>query len=273
MKFTIVSNNISLPGFKEEHGFSLLIEVNNKYIMFDTGQGEAFLENIKTLNIDLSVIDILVLSHGHYDHCGNISAITSATDTLQIYAHPDLIKERYSIHENRNPKIKEVGISQGNRSSFLKNNPIYNKDPIEIYSDIFITGGIPRLSFEDRGGPFFYDKFKKSVDNILDDQGIFINTDSGLIILTGCCHSGIINTVEYIRKITGKNNVKSIIGGLHLLHASDYRIERTIDYLNSLNLENIYPGHCTGADIIKRLKTDLNCSIHDLFAGETIDLL
>lgn len=264
---TIISNNSANEGFFKEHGFSVLIDYNNKTLLFDTGNGNPFRENLQKLNINLSLIDFLVLSHGHYDHCGNIAFVLTSNPKIKTFIHPDGLKERFSIHSDRDPMVSRISMSNENRESIINNNTTYTTEPTNIYKSIFVTGSIPRLTDEDTGGPFFDDSNGLVVDTIPDDQSLFIKTDEGLIIITGCCHSGLINTVEYIKKISGISKVKTIIGGLHLSKASKLRVDKTILYLNSLNLKNIFPGHCTGEGVIKTLKLELNCSVLDLNAG------
>lgn len=269
-KITVISNNRALPYFKEEHGYSILLEKNNYNVLFDTGYGEAFIYNCKKLNVNLDKIDSLIISHGHYDHCGNIKNVANRSKYLTINLHPDSIKSRYSIHEDREPQCKYIGISPENLEALEVTKKALNKTSILISEGIYITGEIPRLSGEDTGGPFFNESLGINKDEILDDQTMWFEEDGKLIIITGCCHAGLINTVEYIKTLTNNCPVKTIIGGLHLNKASKNRVLMTINYLNELNPESIYPGHCTGDHIITKLKKELTCKVNDLFAGMII---
>lgn len=266
---TIISNNTAITGYKKEHGLSLLINYECKKLLFDTGNESAFVQNFNKLNIDTTSIDYLMISHGHNDHCGNINFILTSNPNIKTFIHPEGLKKRFSIHKDRDPMVSNIGITKVNKDCLLKNKTIYSEKPTNIYKSMFITGYIPRLTQEDTGGPFFNDFSGKEIDTIPDDQSLFIKTDEGLIIITGCCHSGLINSVEYIKKISGINKVKSIIGGLHLAKVSDKRLLYTIKYLNDLNMKEIYPGHCTGQDVIKTLILELNCTVITLDAGST----
>lgn len=275
-KLTVISNNKALTGFSEEHGFSMLIKFDNSKILFDTGNGVAFRNNISTLGIDISTIDSLVLSHGHYDHGGNIDFVYQLSPSIKIFHHPLVIKKRFSIHKDRDPMVRMIGLSPENRA-ILTNTSTDSvtfavMEPTQVVDGIFMTGEIPRLSAEDAGGPFFDDGAGNVIDTIPDDQAIWMNGDDGLIIITGCCHSGLINSVEYIRKVSGVQKVKAIIGGLHLAKASESRVRESINYINGLNLKVIYPGHCTGEHIIDRFKCELNCSVKDILAGSSIEI-
>jgi len=272
VKIRVISNNNALEGFTNEHGFSVLIETETSSTLLDTGSGEAFIHNINILSIDISNIDSLVLSHGHFDHCGNINYILNNNNRIKIYHHPQLLVERYSIHKDRDPMVKFIGVNEVNKKSLKNCHSFLTEDITKISNNIFITGSIPRLSNEDTGGPFFFDTIGEKRDLILDDQAIWLNTKKGLLIITGCCHSGIINTVEYIKKYSGIDRVYGIVGGLHLSKALDKRVIETTKYLNSLSLTMIAPGHCTGDHIVEKLKKDLNCRVIDVYAGLDIIL-
>ncbi|MBN2619100.1 MAG: MBL fold metallo-hydrolase [Spirochaetales bacterium] len=270
MTIQIVSNNYAMAGFEEEHGFALLIKENNEITLFDTGRGRAFINNIERMKIDIFSIQNLILSHGHYDHCGNIDYIFNKNNKIKIYTHPAFSAERYSIHQNRDPKLTYIGISSTIREQLSKYQLINTEQPTQISANMFVTGEIPRESSEDTGGPFFFDKEGEKVDKIIDDEAIYITTPKGLIIITGCCHSGIINTVEHIKNISKESNIRAIIGGLHLVNASDERINQTINYLNSLNLEYLYPGHCTGELATFKLEESLNCKVSQLLVNHIL---
>lgn len=272
IKITIISNNHVHKKLKEEHGFSLLLKAGKYNILIDTGQSKAFLENIEILKIDIKLIQALIISHGHYDHCGNISFILNKHKNIKTYIHPAALKKRYSIHKDRNPEVKEIGLSPESIKSLSQSDIVLSKEYCKIIDNIFITGQIPRISSEDQQGHFYYDLKGLEPDTIPDDQSIWIETKEGLIIITGCCHAGLVNTVEYIKKVSGLNKVKAIIGGLHLNSVSPEKINNIINYINSLKLEKIYPGHCTGDDVIKMFKYKLNCSVIELLGGDEITL-
>ena len=127
-----------------------------------------------------------------------------------------------------------------------------------LSENIGITGSVPRTYlFEDTGGPFYLDEAGQLVDLLPDDQALWINTPQGLVIVLGCCHSGVVNTVEYIRQLNDGAGIAGIIGGLHLLHPSAERLKQTIAYLKKLKPQFIYAGHCTGDDVIVMLRENL----------------
>ena len=268
-KLFIISNNIAKPDYKAEHGLSILLTSNKKSVLLDTGHSAEFIENFERLAPDN--IDYLVLSHGHYDHCGNIEYIVNRYPGIKILYHPDLLKVRYSIHPERDPQVRNIGVTENNLSSLKRVENISCSTPCRISEGIYTTGEIPRLSEEDTGGPFYLEPEGKTPDLLKDDQSIYIITENGLVVITGCCHSGLINTIEYIKKISGIDRIRGIVGGLHLSKASERRINETINYINSLKPEFVYPGHCTGDSVAKKMKKEINSRVIELEAGLTFE--
>lgn len=128
--------------------------------------------------------------------------------------------------------------------------------PAEIVDGIFVTGEIPRRNnFEDTGGRFFLDEACRQPDPLPDDQALFFDTHKGLVVVLGCGHAGVINTLEHIRTITNNRAVRAVIGGLHLLNASPERINKTLEALRQWDISQIIPGHCTGLAAVARLWT------------------
>jgi 7,8-dihydropterin-6-yl-methyl-4-(beta-D-ribofuranosyl)aminobenzene 5'-phosphate synthase len=190
-----------------------------------------------------------------------------------VIAHPFILSDRYSRHADR--PVKRIGMPVNERAVLQQLDPVrLHCSPVAscISDYIGITGFIPRTHvFEDTGGPFYLDETGQFADLIPDDQALWINTPQGLVIILGCCHSGVSNTVEYIRQLNDGASVAGIIGGLHLLHASAERLEQTIIYLKKLKPQFIYAGYCTGDDVIVKLRQNLrDTAVGQFFAGMQI---
>ncbi|HBO43225.1 MAG TPA: hypothetical protein DD670_04680 [Planctomycetaceae bacterium] len=124
---------------------------------------------------------------------------------------------------------------------------IATERPTVVVEGLTVTGPVPRSNdFEDTGGPFFLDEACSQPDPLDDDQSLFIETSEGIVVLLGCAHSGVVNTLHYIRRLTGNQPIRAVIGGMHLVGASTRRIERTIEELRPLCVERLAPAHCTG---------------------------
>ena len=188
-----------------EHGLSFWIEYGSQNILFDTGQTNALVKNAELLDIDLSKTNAVILSHGHYDHTGGLEAVLNAAPQATVYLHPDAPKIRYSCPPGKNPKDISMppGTCQKIAESVSKGAVIYTPKPESICPGIRVTGTIPRMTnYEDTGGPFYLDKKSNTKDALNDDQALMISTAKGLIVILGCAHAGIVNTLEYIKTLT-----------------------------------------------------------------------
>jgi 7,8-dihydropterin-6-yl-methyl-4-(beta-D-ribofuranosyl)aminobenzene 5'-phosphate synthase len=248
-------SNTSNPDLLTEHGLSIWIEADDQKILFDTGQTDILLHNAKMQGIDLSSADTLVLSHGHYDHTGGVAEVLKCNPTVSVYCHPDIFKSRYS--RQLDGRMKPVIINTSAANSLIQSRNAINwvTGPTQLSPDIGITGPIPRTcAFEDTGGAFFCDIVGKQPDLIEDDLAMWFRTVDGLIVITGCCHSGLVNTLSYVRLQNELIQMHTVLGGLHLLNASPERIKETCDYLTTAEIMRIVPCHCTGNGAVKYLQ-------------------
>lgn len=247
---TLLVDNKAGSGLKYEHGLAIFIEYNGKRILFDNGQDhDVLFYNAKQLNICLTDLDFIILSHGHYDHSGNLSTLLQQNPHANFYAHPDCLQTRYSLHPNKAPHT--ISIRKSNLialSEYPRSQKHFITEVTEITPGVWLTGQIPRISEqEDTGGPFFLDKAKKRTDLLLDDMSMWIATTKGIAVICGCCHSGLINTLTHIKQqLPSTTHIELLVGGLHLINANKARIDATIDYLNQQKIDHIYPAHCTG---------------------------
>jgi 7,8-dihydropterin-6-yl-methyl-4-(beta-D-ribofuranosyl)aminobenzene 5'-phosphate synthase len=261
LKFCILIDNTSDKDLLTEHGFSVWVECDGKTILFDTGQNTddsgILFKNAKSLGCDLTTVDTLVLSHGHYDHTGSVSQLLAVNPKVNVVCHPNaLMEERYSIYPDKEPR--QIAMPEKDRNA-LRLHPAHQlhllTESTLLFPDIGFSGAIPRQHpLEDTGGPFFTDKHKREPDTIYDDISLWFETSQGLVILTGCCHSGIMNTVQHIQNVTGKQEIRAVVGGLHLNRASEQRLQATRDAFVKWKPQVIVPCHCTGEIAINHLK-------------------
>ena len=275
LKITALMNNDLPEGLQTEHGLSFWIEVANKKILFDTGQSDRLMQNAKTLGIDLSQTDAVVISHGHYDHTGGLQAVLNAAPGAAVYIHPDAPRIRYSCRPGQPPKNIAMGVEACRKlaEAAAKANIVYTTQPSQIAAGLTVTGPVPRCTdYEDTGGPFFLDKDAQNPDPITDDQALLIRTAKGLVVILGCAHAGLINTFRHAAAISGQKEIHAVIGGTHLRSASEERIEKTLKDLKYYNIRHIAPCHCTGVDPAKRLQQQYPKAFHDLTQTTTVQL-
>ena len=267
LKITVlVENTAGRKGLLAEHGLAYLIEVGGENILFDTGQGLALEHNAKALGVDLHNLDAVILSHGHYDHAGGLHFVSAK----QVLAHPAVVDSKFS----RDPGggSRSVAMPAVDRQILLAHPDwIRVEAPVELPSGLRLTGPIPRLTdFEDTGGEFFSDSDCTNPDELLDDQALFFETSTGTVVILGCAHSGVINTLRAIQALTGNRPIHTVIGGMHLRNASDQRMSRTLEELHHFNVQCLMPCHCTGLPAITRMWNEFPGQCRPCFVGTVI---
>jgi len=269
-KVTILVDNRATEGLVTEHGLSLWIETEGKHILFDTGQGSALENNSRELGIDMGQTDILVLSHGHYDHTGGIPQVLEQTRNLDVYCHPGIVLPRYSILNGMPRPIQIPRKSMEAIDQLSLEHLHWIQQPVLLSAKIGVTGPIPReTSFEDTGGPFYLDPQGKRADPIEDDLALWIRTEDGVVVCVGCSHAGLVNTLNHVRRLSNGLRIRAVIGGLHLGNASRDRLDQTVAALRFFELEVVVPCHCTGELAVAVLRNGLGDRISPGAAGMT----
>ena len=268
---TVIDNSGVLPGLTTQWGLSFWIETESARVLLDCGASAAALENARRLELPLQTLDTFVLSHGHYDHGGGIAPLTAAAPQALLVMHPGALVSRYL--SNRTGKTKQIGLTERDRAAVLNaaDRFVPLSGPLEIAPGVWASGPIPRRHPLELPEPsFFLDAACTVPDHVIDDQALWIHTPRGLVVVTGCAHAGLINTLEYARAVAGLQlerapgghartgaKVRAVIGGFHLLHARRDQLEATAAYLEDLDLEVCAPCHCTGKRATNRLRERL----------------
>ncbi len=258
----LAENTAQGSGLLGEHGLSLWIETAGTCVLFDTGQGLVLARNAERLGVGLECADAIVLSHGHYDHTGGLSHALTEAPHARLFLYPAALASRYSC---RGGHAEEIGMPAHTREKVNErlSSVVWTREPAEIAPGLFVTGPIPRrTAFEDTGGPFFLDAQATLPDPIEDDQALWIETAGGLVVLLGCAHSGVVNTLDHIRTLTDRRPVRALLGGMHLGSATDERLTRTLEKLDEMDIQALWPCHCTGAAATHRLMTAFGDRCH-----------
>lgn len=272
MKATVLVDNY-VPNKYEligEPSFSCLLESNGVIILFDLGYSKIPYDNAKKLKLDLKNIDYIVLSHGHLDHTWGLKTLLSSYSLkkeVKFICHPDALK----------PKIydqDEIGIREDEKFLARRFKLIKTVDPLWINSKTVFLGEIKRSNNFENKWPVGKMKSNENYqdDFVLDDSAIAYRSDNGIVIITGCSHSGICNIIEYSKSVLQCEKINTIIGGLHLQNENENDGEillKTIDYLKKENISIIYPCHCT--NMSSRIQMSRIVNIGEIGAGTTIE--
>jgi 7,8-dihydropterin-6-yl-methyl-4-(beta-D-ribofuranosyl)aminobenzene 5'-phosphate synthase len=248
VKVTIlVENSAESRGLLAEHGLAYWIEVGSQHILFDTGQGEVLLSNAQRLGAPLHQVDIVVISHGHYDHTGGLANLLRGSRPAMIFLHPDARKPKFA--ESKDGSSREIGIPPACEQALQQygGSVVLTDEPKVVSNGLMVTGPVPRTTdFEDTGGPFFLDADCRKPDPLVDDQAVFFESSRGTVVLLGCAHAGVINTLRFVRQLTNQQPIYAVLGGMHLVGASAHRLTATIDEMRQLQIDGLGPAHCTG---------------------------
>lgn len=259
VRLTWVVDDVAPAPLRAEHGYALWIESAAGQVLFDTGgSGETLIHNLELLDLDPQKLDAVILSHAHDDHTGGLPMLAPRLSPgTPVFAHPTLFRARYS-RKSGTPQTRGIPVTRTSLDAHVSFR--FNRDPIEVLSGVWTTGeiaprpepeGRSRWHFIERAGAFVADPYEDDLSVVLE-----VAPDR-LVLICGCCHAGLLNTLATVRR-HWSGEIAAIVGGVHLAHAPEAVVARTVDVLSRMpGLQYLWLGHCSGAAISETARVAL----------------
>jgi len=273
VKLTVITDNHACrPELATQHGLSFWVEVGDRTLLFDTGSDASFLGNADALGIDVCHAERLMLSHGHWDHGGGVPALVEAGWRGTLVVHPEAWRRRRAVEEGL-PE-RDIGLSW-NRAG-LESLGIVVEEVVagcELFPAAWSTGSIPG----DRPAPAapglqLLEGDSWRADDFRDEQTLVLDAPPGLVVVTGCCHRGVVNTLEAACRVAGRDDVYALIGGLHLKDEPRRRCLEIAAELRTFGVRKVWANHCTGLHPFAQLKEVLGADLVWAEAGMVFEV-
>lgn len=279
MKITVLAENSvcksNALNLKGENGLSLFIEFDDRKILFDTGQSDLFIHNAKELGIDLSQVEYLIISHGHFDHGGGLKHFLKINDNAKIFLHRKAVNKFYTKIFGLIPYY--VGLDQNiiiksSRINFIDEDTQIDSKIILIegFTESFPRPALNKELYEKTDNQLYADTFNHELVMLLIEN-------NEAVLFSGCSHSGIINIIEEVRLYSVDLRIKATFGGFHI-HNPITRKNESLDYIEELTKalgeteQVFYTGHCTGEKNLRYIKGWMSSKIQTMNTGEVFEI-
>lgn len=261
----MLMDNKALPGFTAEWGLCVAIEYGDDLWLWDAGASDIFLKNAEQLGVDVMAAKGIAISHGHWDHTGGLPRLQEAGFSGPIFMHPVGLSKKYRFKSDDVPK--DIGVP----------------DPLPTISEVYgsreiapgmtMVADIPRQPGNYEAVDGFYSEPDKVIpDRLPDDAYLVIRDGERVHVLLGCCHSGLRNSLDHLKKNQGISQFDTLIGGLHLYAAEEGAMKEAADVIHEFGVKQVFTGHCTGDKGLAYLRQHLQCEVQETLAGMVIEL-
>ena len=244
---TLSENTARMGDFLGEWGLSILVQAEEAAVLLDAGKTFSATYNADTLGIDLSSIDRIILSHGHFDHTGGLrEVLRRVRKEVEIIAHPDIWQAKYARREGEPDRYIGIPFQQHELESLGARFHL-TAQPVKITVNMMTTGEIPMVTaFEEIDAALYIKEGSGwQPDKVMDDQALIVKTEQGLAVILGCAHRGMVNTLYHAQQLTRSDKIYAVIGGAHLINASEERLWQTIAALKEMGVQRLGLCHCT----------------------------
>jgi len=268
----LLENTTKTKNIKSKHGLSLYVETKSNKILFDVGPNDLFLKNAESLGVDITAIDMAIISHGHIDHCGGLKYFLEKNKKAKIYLRPQAVEKHY-VKVLGIPFYAGIDRALLSDDRFVFTDEIFKiDDEITLFSNVYGDFPLPKSDsnlFVKRNGKMFSDDF-------CHEQNLIISSDNNRVVICGCAHAGIVNIIKRAEIIIGKEPT-AVIGGMHLYEPVKKRYESN-EYVDNVAIalakgkSFYYTCHCTGEKAFERMKVRLDNRLTYLRAGTEIVL-
>lgn len=255
----LVENKTDNSGIMAEHGLSIYIEADGKKILFDAGASDLLIRNAEAMEVDLSDVELAVVSHGHYDHTGGFPAFFKINSRAPLYLHKNAFRESYILKDGQlYGKNDGIRWSDDERKT-IKDRLILTDGPLKLTENICITGTVSmEPDFEPTERFYFKDERGNiTQDDMSHEQCLVIRQPEGLYIFSGCSHRGVLSALNTGKAMFPGERLAVLVAGMHLYSASDKVREHVIEQIVREEPECVMPVHCTGIEAICSLKAKL----------------
>ncbi len=278
MKVTVAIDNCvpinAASPFLGEHGLSMLLETGDSRLLIDTGQSAAVIHNLGLLGVAPASLDLIVISHGHHDHTGGLfHVLGQAKKRMPVYLHEAAFKPRFSVSHGER---RFAGIPyRKDQLSSLGADWRLVREPLELLPGLWLSGSVPRTTAYETGDVRLVAPDANSgcdcQDEIDDDMALFYRSEKGLVVISGCTHSGLVNMVRHGLAVTGAGRLHGWIGGTHLGPVADSQQAATITQLQAFQPDFVAANHCTGFRMMARLQEAFGERFIPAFVGAVIE--
>ena len=294
---TLIEDSTAQSDLTPEFGLSLLIKFNGQLILLDTGGSDQFIKNATALDLDLKVVDIAVISHAHFDHGGGLAHFLRLNPDATVYLHQDAQKSYFTNVDTKLPNLLNKTIYPPVKTSHRFSRSIgldwkalapyrerltFVTAPMEIADNLFLLTDVEKKHPLAEGNKFLLaeKEGRLQADDFSHEMVLVIQEDDGLVLFSGCCHSGIVNMIEAVKARFNDTPIKAIIGGFHLklqprketLAGTQKDVEWIANQVNHHQIQKVFTGHCTGDKAYTILEKGLGNRIGRLRTGRVMQI-